>query len=295
MTSQPPSPPPQPEQPAEAVPTCFRHPDRETWVRCQRCERPICPDCMRDAAVGFQCPECVAEGNKGIRQAKSAFGGNVVRTPYVTWAILGLTGLVFAAQLLTGQAVGTALAMQPVGVAIGQYYRLITSAFVHDSGNFLHILFNGWAIFAIGPYLERAFGHVRFAAIYLLSALGGSVLGLWLDPLNSWTVGASGAVFGMFGAVFVVGRRLNLDVRGIGVVIALNLAITFVLPAISGLRISWTGHVGGLITGTVLALALAYLPKTNRTLWHVLAIAGALALLVALVLVRAPAIVSLLS
>ncbi|TMR28098.1 rhomboid family intramembrane serine protease [Nonomuraea zeae] len=277
------------------MPTCFRHPDRETWVRCQRCERPICPDCMRDAAVGFQCPECVAEGNKGIRQAKSAFGGNVVRTPYVTWAILGLTGLVFAAQLLTGQAVGTALAMQPVGVAIGQYYRLITSAFVHDSGNFLHILFNGWAIFAIGPYLERAFGHVRFAAIYLLSALGGSVLGLWLDPLNSWTVGASGAVFGMFGAVFVVGRRLNLDVRGIGVVIALNLAITFVLPAISGLRISWTGHVGGLITGTVLALALAYLPKTNRTLWHVLAIAGALALLVALVLVRAPAIVSLLS
>ncbi|GAA3570546.1 rhomboid family intramembrane serine protease [Nonomuraea rosea] len=294
MTSQPPSPPPQPEQPAEAVPTCYRHPDRETWVRCQRCERPICPDCMRDAAVGFQCPECVAEGNKGIRQARSVFGGSIVRTTYVTWGILGLIALVFAGQLLTGGALTRELAMWPIGVALGQYYRLVTSAFVHDGSNFLHILFNGWAIFAIGPYLERAFGHVRFAALYLLSALGGSVLSLWLDPINTPTVGASGAVFGMFGAVFVVGRKLNLDVRGIGVVIALNLAITFVLPAISGLRISWTGHVGGLITGTLLGAALAYLPAKNRTLWHVLAIAGALVLLVALVLVRAPAIVALL-
>jgi membrane associated rhomboid family serine protease len=249
---------------------------------------------MRDAAVGFQCPECVAEGNKGIRQARSAFGGSIVRTTYVTWGILGLIVLVFAGQQLTSGALTAELAMWPIGVALGQYYRLITSAFVHDSGNFLHILFNGWAIFAIGPYLERAFGHVRFAALYLLSALGGSVLSLWLDPINTPTVGASGAVFGMFGAVFVVGRKLNLDVRGIGVVIALNLAITFVLPAISGVRISWTGHVGGLITGTLLGAALAYLPAKNRTLWHVLAIAGALVLLVALVLVRAPAIVALL-
>ena len=295
MTSQPPSPPPHPEQPAEAVPTCYRHPGRETWVRCQRCERSICPDCMRDAAVGFQCPECVAEGNRGIRQAKSALGGNVVRTPYVTWAILGITALVFAAQLLTGGAVTAALAMWPVGVGVGQYHRLITSAFVHDTHNYLHILFNGWAIFVIGPYLERAFGHLRFAALYLLSALGGSVLSLWLDPVNTPTVGASGAVFGMFGAVFVVGRRLNLDVRGIGLVIALNLAITFVLPAISGIRISWTGHIGGLVTGTLLAVALAYLPTRNRTVWHVLAIAGALAVLVVLVMLRVPAILSVLS
>ncbi|RVX46151.1 membrane associated rhomboid family serine protease [Nonomuraea polychroma] len=296
MTSQPPSPPPQPEQPAEAVPTCYRHPDKETWVRCQRCERPICPDCMRDAAVGFQCPECVAEGNRGIRQAKSAFGGNLVRTTYVTWAILGLTGLVYAAQWLTGGALTVDLGMWPAGVAVGQFYRLVTSAFVHSTGSFLlHILFNAWAIYAIGPYLERAFGHLRFLALYLLSALGGSVLSLWLDPVNTLTVGASGAVFGMFGAVFVVGRKLNLDVRGITLIIALNLAITFVLPAISGLRISWTGHVGGLVTGTLLAAALAYAPKNGRTVWHVLAIAGALALFVALVLVRVPAIVSMLS
>jgi membrane associated rhomboid family serine protease len=250
---------------------------------------------MRDAAVGFQCPECVAEGNRGIRQAKSAFGGNLVRTPYVTWGILGITALAFAAQFLTGGAVTAELGMWPIGVAVGQFYRLVTAAFMHSTDNLFHILFNGWAIYVIGPYLERAFGHLRFLALYLLSALGGSVLSLWLDPVNTLTVGASGAVFGMFGAVFVVGRKLNLDVRGITVIIALNLAITFVLPAISGLRISWTGHVGGLVTGTLLAAALAYAPKNGRTVWHVLAIAGALALFVALVLVRVPAIVNMVS
>ncbi|MGP3960832.1 rhomboid family intramembrane serine protease [Nonomuraea sp. 3N208] len=286
MTSQPPSPPPQPEQPAEAVPTCYRHPDKETWVRCQRCERPICPDCMRDAAVGFQCPECVAEGNRGIRQAKSTFGGNVVRTPFVTYTILVINVLVFGAQYLIGNEVTGELAMWPAGVAVlDQYYRLITAAFVH--GGVFHILFNCWALYVVGPYLERAFGHVRYVALYVISALGGSVLGLWLDPLNQPTVGASGAIFGLFGAVFVVGRRLNMDVRGIAVLIAINLVITFVVSGIS-----WTGHIGGLITGSLLAGAIAYAPKNNRTLWQVLAIAGALALLAVLVVVRASAILA---
>ncbi|MEO3800064.1 rhomboid family intramembrane serine protease [Nonomuraea sp. B1E8] len=286
MTSQPPSPPPQPEQPAEAVPTCYRHPDKETWVRCQRCERPICPDCMRDAAVGFQCPECVAEGNKGIRQAKSTFGGSIVRTPVVTYTILVINVLVFGAQYLTEGVTGQ-LAMWPAGVALGdQYHRLLTAAFVH-SGVF-HILFNCWALYVIGPYLERAFGHARFVALYLISALGGSVLGLWIDPVTQPTVGASGAIFGLFGAVFVVGRKLNMDVRGIAVLIVINLVITFVFP-----NISWTGHIGGLITGSLLAGALAYAPKNNRTLWQVLAIGGALILLAVLVLVRVSAILAM--
>jgi membrane associated rhomboid family serine protease len=250
---------------------------------------------MRDAAVGFQCPECVAQGNQGIRQARSALGGSIVRTPYVTWGIMALTALVFGAQLLS-PTVTAQLGMWPAAVADGQYQRLLGAALVHSTTDYLHILFNGWAIFVIGPYLERALGHLRFLALYVLSALGGSVLGLLLDSPNTFTIGASGAVFGMFGAVFVVGRRLNLDVRGIVVVIALNLAITFVLPMFSpDFRISWTGHVGGLITGTLLAVALAYAPAKNRTLWHVLAIAGALALLVVLVLVRVPAIVSAVS
>ncbi|MEV5557273.1 rhomboid family intramembrane serine protease [Nonomuraea wenchangensis] len=284
MTSLPPSPPPQPEQPAEAVPTCYRHPEKETWVRCQRCERPICPDCMRDAAVGFQCPECVAEGNRGIRQARSTFGGNVVRTPIVTYTILVINLLIFGAQYLIGDRVTGELAMWPAGVALGeQYHRLITAAFVH--GGVMHILFNSWALYVVGPYLERSFGHARYLAIYLLSALGGSVLGLWLDPLSQPTVGASGAIFGLFGAVFVVGRRLNMDVRGIAVLIAINLAITFVVSGIS-----WTGHIGGLITGSLLAAAVAYAPSRNRTLWQAATIAGVLIVLIALVLVRVSAI-----
>ncbi|MEV4072476.1 rhomboid family intramembrane serine protease [Nonomuraea fuscirosea] len=284
MTSQPPSPPPQPEQPEQAVPTCYRHPGKETWVRCQRCERPICPDCMRDAAVGFQCPECVAEGNKGLRQARSTFGGNVVRTPIVTYALLVINLLVFGAQYLTGDQVTAELAMWPGGVAVhDQYYRLITGAFVHH--DVFHILFNSWALYVVGPYLERAFGHVRFSALYLIGALGGSVLSLWLDPLMQPTVGASGAIFGLFAAVFVVGRKLDLDVRGIAVLIVINLAITFIVPGIS-----WTGHIGGLITGALLSGALAYAPRNNRTLWQVLAIAGALAVLAVLVMVRVSAI-----
>ncbi|SET77942.1 rhomboid family intramembrane serine protease [Nonomuraea wenchangensis] len=284
MTSLPPSPPPQPEQPAEAVPTCYRHPEKETWVRCQRCERPICPDCMRDAAVGFQCPECVADGNRGIRQARSTFGGNVVRTPIVTYTILVINLLIFGAQYLIGDRVTGELAMWPAGVALGeQYHRLITAAFVH--GGVMHILFNSWALYVVGPYLERSFGHARYLAIYLLSALGGSVLGLWLDPLSQPTVGASGAIFGLFGAVFVVGRRLNMDVRGIAVLIAINLAITFVVSGIS-----WTGHIGGLITGSLLAAAIAYAPSRNRTLWQAATVAGVLIVLIALVLVRVSAI-----
>lgn len=283
MTSQPPLPPSQPEQPAETVPTCYRHPDRETWVRCQRCDRPICPDCMRDAAVGFQCPECVAEGNRGIRQAKSTFGGAVVRAPYVTWTILAANVLVFVAQYFVPD-IQRLLGMNSLFVALGdEYYRLITAAFVH--GGMFHILFNSWALYVIGPYLERAFGHVRFVALYLVSALGGSVLGLWMDNPRILTVGASGAIFGLFGAVFVVGRRLNLDVRGIAVLIAINLAITFIVPGIS-----WTGHIGGLVTGAALSAALAYAPRENRAVWQGAAVAGFVVLLAVLVVVRIPMI-----
>ncbi|HLU75875.1 MAG TPA: rhomboid family intramembrane serine protease [Nonomuraea sp.] len=283
MTSQPPLPPSQPEQPAETVPTCYRHPDRETWVRCQRCDRPICPDCMRDAAVGFQCPECVAEGNRGIRQAKSTFGGALVRAPYVTWTLLGANVLVFLAQYLVPD-IARLFGMNSIMVALGdEYYRLITAAFVHVS--LFHILFNCWALYVIGPYLERAFGHVRFAALYFVSAFGGSVLGLWMDHPRVFTIGASGAIFGLFGAVFVVGRRLNLDVRGITVLIVINLAITFIVPGIS-----WTGHIGGLVTGAALSAALAYAPKENRTRWQLMAVAGFVVLLAVLVVVRVPMI-----
>jgi membrane associated rhomboid family serine protease len=227
----------------------------------------------------------VAQGNQGFRQARSAFGGSIVRTPYVTWTILALTVLAFGAQYLVPTLTDT-LQMWPGAVAVyHDYYRLVSVAFVH--GGVFHVLFNCWALYVIGPYLERAFGHVRFTALYLISAIGGATLSLWLDALNQPTVGASGAIFGLFGAVFVVGRKLSIDVRGIAVLIVINLVLTFLVPGIS-----WTGHIGGLITGSLLAGALAYAPKNNRTLWQVLAIAGALVVLAVLVMARTSAILS---
>ncbi|ASU81804.1 rhomboid family intramembrane serine protease [Nocardiopsis gilva YIM 90087] len=258
-----------------AIPTCFRHPDRETYVRCTRCERPICPDCMRDAAVGFHCVECVAEGQKSVRQARTAFGGKVVQGPYVTWALLALIGVVFLAQTANSQLTVDFGMHGGAAMAAGEWYRLITAAFLH--GNVMHLLFNGFALYVIGQQLESWLGHVRYLSLWVLSAIGGSVLTLLAEP-TQLSVGASGAIFGLFGAVFVIGRRLGLDTRAIVGLLAVNLLITFLVP-----NISWTGHIGGLVTGLALAGVYAYLPwgsGKNRTAVHAAA-TGACALVLA--------------
>ncbi|WP_169983983.1 rhomboid family intramembrane serine protease [Microbispora sp. H10836] len=271
MTSQPP-PPPQPG--AQAVPTCYRHPDRETYVRCQRCERPICPDCMRDAAVGHQCPECVREGNREVRQAQATFGGAAVATPRVTWTLLVLNVLAYAAEVLRPDEVVQRFAMWSLGVHLGEWWRLITSAFLHaPPPSFWHILFNMWALYALGPELERRLGSGRFATLYLLSALGGSVA---IYLFGTSAVGASGAIYGLFGALFVVARRLGYDARGVLWLIGINVVLTFVVPGIS-----WQGHLGGLVTGAIVAAGFAYAPRRNRA---IVQFGIAVAVLVALVL-----------
>jgi membrane associated rhomboid family serine protease len=152
-------------------------------------------------------------------------------------------------------------------VAGGDLYRLLTSAFMHYG--VAHLLFNMYALYIIGPPLEKWLGRLRFTALYALSALGGSVLVYLLSPLNAATAGASGAVFGLFGASFVVGRRLNLDVRWVIGLIAINLAFTFVIPLLGGQNISWQGHIGGLVTGALVAAAYAYAPRERRTMVQV--------------------------
>ncbi|MER5420721.1 rhomboid family intramembrane serine protease [Streptosporangium roseum] len=257
MTTQPPS-----EPDTTAVPTCYRHPGRETYVRCQRCERPICPDCMRDASVGFQCPECVAQGNKTVRQAQSTFGGRAVTTPRVTWALLIVNILAYAVETLSPAWVLNYFSMSSGDVAYrGEWWRLISGAFLHmplSSGSFAltHILFNMWALYAIGPELERRLGSLRFLALYLLSALGGSVA---IYLFGTVAVGASGAIYGMFGALFVVSKKLGYDARGVLWLIGINAAITFIIP-----NISWQGHLGGLITGAIVGGILAYAPPKSR-------------------------------
>ncbi|SNT61749.1 Membrane associated serine protease, rhomboid family [Streptosporangium subroseum] len=257
MTTQPPS-----EPETAAVPTCYRHPGRETYVRCQRCNRPICPDCMRDASVGFQCPECVAEGNKTVRQAQATFGGRAVTVPRVTWTLIVINVLAYLAEIVNPTWVINTFAMSAAHVAYNdEWWRLITGAFLHQSpsgGSFAltHILFNMWALYAIGPELERRLGHARFLTLYMLSALGGSVA---IYLFGNVAVGASGAIFGMFGALFVLARKLGFDVRGVLWLIGINVVLTVVVP-----NISWQGHLGGLITGGLVATIFAFAPSKNR-------------------------------
>jgi membrane associated rhomboid family serine protease len=281
----------------ESAPTCFRHTGRETWVRCTRCERPICPDCMREAAVGFQCPECVSEGVRTVREPRTAFGGRVSGdTSRVSIALIGLNVAVYVLGLVVGETAlrrsfgnvpGPAL-LSPggplAGVAEGEYYRLVTAAFLH-AGVF-HLALNMFALAVLGPPLESALGRVRFLALYLLSALGGSVAAYLLAPANTLGVGASGAIFGLFGAYYVVVRRLGGNTGSIVGLLAVNLVITFAVPFID-----WRAHLGGLVTGALISAALAYAPRdARRTPVQAVACIAVAALLVVLVIIRTAAL-----
>ena len=251
---------------AADIPVCPRHPDRESYVRCQRCERPVCPECQRPAAVGIQCVDCVREQAKGTRVGRTPFGGVAVRSthPLVTQSIIGLCVAAYVLQKLPGSTVTQDYEFVP-RYALSEPWRLITAAFLHAPEQPLHILFNMYALWLTGPYLEELLGRVRFAVLYLVSAIGGSVGYLLLaNPhnLDQWwtgTVGASGAVFGLFGAYFIVQRRLKRDAAPLVAIIVINLVFSF-SPGIA-----WQAHLGGLVTGLLTASVLAYAPKTNRT------------------------------
>jgi membrane associated rhomboid family serine protease len=231
---------------------------------------------MRSAAVGHQCPDCVAEGNKAMRPIKAAYGGRARRAPYVTWALIAINVVMLV--LTTsgsglhsgspGNALFRKLALVPCdqvflngpcvgGVADGQYYRLFTSMFLHFG--VIHLGLNMYCLYLLGPALEQAFGQVRYLATYLLAGLGGAVLSYALGPQNEIAAGASGAVFGLFGAFYVMARKRNLDVSSITATIGLNLFLSF---AVSG--IDWRGHVGGLVTGAALAWVIVASPDTKQ-------------------------------
>ncbi|MGM0348839.1 rhomboid family intramembrane serine protease [Streptomyces sp. Adlamb9] len=278
-----------------AVTTCFRHPQVESYVRCTRCDRFICPSCMREASVGHQCVDCVKEGTRSIRQARTVFGGRIAAVPLVTYVLVGLNVVAYLVELARPSfeyrfaMLGTTPAgYVPEGVAHGDWYRLLTGAFLHltpGEGTFgiTHILFNMVALWNIGRVVETQLGRVRYLALYLLSALGGSVLELLLIP-ESYTVGASGAIFGLGAAYWVMGRRLGHDMREVNRYMA-GLLLWLVISA--GLT-SWQGHLGGLLAGAVVTLAYAYAPRDQR---RALVQAGVcvalLALLVALAWLKA--------
>jgi membrane associated rhomboid family serine protease len=267
--------------PPQTTPTCYRHPDRATYIRCTRCNRPICPECMHDAAVGHQCDDCVREGAKTVRQPKTTFGGREYGAkPVITYALIAINVVMFLLESVW-PGLKSELVLFAPAVADGDLYRLVTSAFMHYG--VAHLLFNMYALWVIGPPLEKWLGGLRFTALYALSALGGSVLVYLLSSLGAATAGASGAVFGLFGASFVVGKRLNLDTRWVIGLIAINLAFTFVIPLLGGQQISWQGHIGGLVTGAAITAAYAYAPRERRTLIQVSATVGLIVLFAALI------------
>ncbi|MEH0928483.1 rhomboid family intramembrane serine protease [Micromonospora sp. CPCC 205558] len=296
------------------TPVCYRHPGRETYVRCTRCDRPICPDCMREASVGHQCPECVNEGRRSVRPARTAFGGGTAgRHGYVTKALIALNVLVMLISIASDRggdaAVGGSgfgglmggstpltnwgsvlgLAFFPDGtlggIADGEWYRLVTAMFLHYG--VIHLLLNMWALWVLGRSLEANLGPLRFAALYLIAGLGGNVAAYLFSAQNSATAGASTAVFGLFAALIIIERKLGRDISQVIPILVINLVFTLTVPGIS-----IPGHLGGLAVGALMALVLAYAPRGRRTLVQVAGGAIILAVLLALVLFRTAQLLS---
>jgi membrane associated rhomboid family serine protease len=258
-----------PTSDAAQVARCYRHPNREALIRCTRCDRPICPDCMRPASVGFHCPDDVSLAKKTVRAPRTSVGARIMQSPpYVTWGLIAANVIVYlvtASQSVRGVTQpGDASSKlffdwQLFAPAIhdhGEYYRLLTSAFLHVS--LLHVGSNMLALFVIGPPLERLLGPWRFTVVYLLGALGGSAAVYAWGQVNTAEVGASGAIFGLFAAALVLVRKLGLDPQWLVGIIVLNFVFTFSIHNISKL-----GHIGGFVAGGLAALAIAGLPQAR--------------------------------
>lgn len=271
-------------EPSAQIPVCPRHPDRPAYVRCQRCGRPACPDCQRAAAVGFQCVDCVNETKRTTPQTRTVYGGAVATgKPLVTFLIIGLCALVYVLQwLVPGGVVEDNLIFASVYATpeFGAFepWRMLTSAFVHSQGFVLHIVLNMYMLWIFGQALEPVLGRIRFLSLYLLSAYGGSVGFLLMTPVlpPSGVEGASGAIFGLFGAMLVVQSHRGGDTRQLWVLIAINGVIGFMVPGIA-----WQAHLGGLVTGALCAAVIAYSPRGRR---QGLLQAGGLVLVLALLI-----------
>lgn len=234
---------------------CYRHPGRETGVSCSSCGRPICPECMTPTPVGMRCPECSREKTRVTRGPAIVSGSSGAPA---TIALVAINVVVYLIEIASGPGglsspsgrVLLDFGLHGPFVADGEWYRLITSGFLQAGIG--HLAFNMFALYFLGRLLEPAIGTPRFAAVYLASLLAGSLGALLLSP-NDLTVGASGAVFGIFGATFVIARGRGLDAvaSSVGVIILLNLAISISVP-----HISLGGHLGGLVGGVLCALAI---------------------------------------
>jgi len=279
---------------------CYRHPDRQSFVLCQRCMRTICPECQTQGPVGVICPECMKAQRKAEspaqRKARRSWGAGPVAItrsgrPIVTLSILAVTSIISLLQMVPtiGDAITDALLFAPLYVFFGvpgvpfEPWRLLTTALVH--GGFIHLALNMLALWMLGQSLEPMLGRGRYLALYGISALGGSVaVALLADPRTA-TVGASGAIFGLMAALLIIGRHIGANVTGILVVLAINFVLSFTLGGIA-----WQAHVGGAVIGAAVAFIYTRTRRREqRTLQTVLLIALSI-LLIAVVLIVPPAL-----
>jgi membrane associated rhomboid family serine protease len=277
------------------APPCYAHPDRAAGSVCRRCDRPICPECMREAPVGWQCAQCVHQDSRRApvtrwRPSRGGRLGNTRLTPVVTalivinvvvylWEVTSHGTYAFqGAKAHCTNLVACRFAMWPTAVHDGQWYRLFTAPFLH--ANVEHILFNMITLAIIGSPVEAELGKLRFTTVYLLSAFGGSVASYLLSSANVLGVGASGAIFGLFGAYFVLARRRRWELTNIVVLIVVNLVIGF-----ASTTIDWRAHLGGLITGAVVTLGVAPRSEDRARPNHTVALATGAATTVGAVVV----------
>lgn len=280
------------------VPTCWWHPDRRTGLRCARCERYACPDCLREAAVGYQCIDCVDSARREhranqARYRKSGFGYRTVAgarasaTAVVTPVLIALNVLVFAATAAQSQSLmGNAAAalfqqwvLAPPAVAIGDWWRLLTSGFLHYG--LLHLGVNMLALWILGKDLELLLGKLRYLSVYLLSLLGGGTAVYVFGGAFTATAGASGAVYGLMGGLLIAVLRLKLRLAPVLGIIVINLVITVSIPGISLL-----GHLGGLVIGALATAAMLYAPQARRVVVQTSVLVALAVVLVILVVGR---------
>ncbi len=253
---------------------CYRHPDRETRLACSECGRLICVECSLDAAVGQKCPECARpEGRARVIRVRPSLQTGRGRAP-ATYTLIAINVVVFLLSLSNSLDLNDRFADIPNAIeTAGEWWRVVTAMFLH--GGSLHLLVNMYALWILGPIIERRFGALSFCALYLASGIAGGALFQVMSPafelvrLTSGeqvmvpvsAVGASGAIFGLFGVLLAAAFRRRQDPGGatlfnqLVMLLALNLALPFVVP-----RIAWQAHLGGLAAGIIIVLLWERVP-----------------------------------
>lgn len=259
MTEQPPS---GPGFTAPDFTGCYRHPDRQTGITCQRCRRPICGECMTEASVGFQCPRCVGLGRSSVRQPRTRFGAAISSGGgAATKVLMGVLAAVWVLDLISRGILSGLLAMSNGYVQGGQFWRLATSSLV--SGRLLGVLMNLLVLWLVGRALESELGRARFVLLYLASGFGGATLFFLVAPAGSWSIGATSAIIGLLAANMIGKAKSGEDVRpDIGLLVLLVLYSILIGFSSFG----WVTMIGGIIVGAVSGAILAYAPRQNRGL-----------------------------